>query len=53
MVKITLTTGDEIISYSIYYEQNLAIIDYDNAYSASLIEDVECIREEDSWKYMK
>ena len=28
MVKITLTTGEEIIANSIYYEQNLAIIDY-------------------------
>lgn len=53
MVKITLTTGEEIIANSIYYEQNLAIIDYDNVYSASLIENVERIREEDSWKYMK
>ena len=53
MVKITLTTGQEIIAQSIYFEGNLAIIDYDNAYSASLIENVERIREEDSWKYMK
>ena len=53
MVKITLTTGEEIIANSIYYEQNLAIIDYDNAYSASLIENVERIREEDSWKYQR
>lgn len=53
MVKIILTTGEEIIANSIYYEQNLAIIDYDNAYSASLIDKVERIREEDSWKYMK
>ena len=53
MVKITLTTGEEIIANSIYYEQNLAIIGYDNAYRASLIENVERIREEDSCKYMK
>lgn len=53
MIKITLTTGEEIIANSIYYEQGLAIIDYDNAYSASLIESVERVREEDSWKYMK
>ena len=53
MVKITLATGKEIIADSIYYEQNLVIIDYDNAYSASLIENVEHIKEEDSWKYMK
>ena len=42
-----------IFANSIYDEQNLAIIDYDNAYSASLIENVKRIREEDSWKYMK
>lgn len=53
MVKITLTTGKEIIANSIYYEHNVVIIDYDNAYSASLIDNVERIREEDSWKYMK
>ena len=52
MVRITLTTGEEIIAQSIYYEENLAIIDYDNAYSSSLIEDVQYIKEEDCWKYM-
>lgn len=52
MVKITLVTGEEIIANSIYWEENLAIIDYDNAYSASLIEDVQHIKEEDCWKYM-
>lgn len=52
MVKITLTTGQEIIARSIYFEGNLAIINGDNAYSASLIEDVQHIKEEDCWKYM-
>ena len=52
MVKITLTTGQEIIAQFIYFEGNLAIIDYDNAYSSSLIEDVQHIKEEDCWKYM-
>ena len=53
MVKITLTTGEEIIANSIYYEQNLAIIDYDNAYSASLSDKVERISADDSLKYIK
>ena len=52
MVKITLTTGQEIIAHSIYFEGNLAIVDGDNAYSSSLIEDVQHIKEEDCWKYM-
>lgn len=52
MIKIILTTGREIIAHSIYFEGNLAIIDGDNAYSVSLIEDIQNINEEDCWKYM-
>lgn len=52
MVRITLTTGEEIIARTIYFERNLAIINGDNAYSSSLIEDVQHIKEEDCWKYM-